>query len=70
VPLLSVLIALALLVVAVVSTVVLQAPQHAILSRGFDERAYRRLLGTQWIRTVAWTAGGIVALAMVASDLR
>ncbi len=69
VPLWPVLVALALLVVAVVSTVVLQAPQHAILSRGFDERAYRTLLGTQWIRTAAWTAGGVVALAMVAAAI-
>ncbi len=69
VPFWSVLVALALLAAAVVSTVELQAPQHAILSRGFDERAYRTLLRTQWIRTLAWTAGGIVALTMVADAL-
>jgi hypothetical protein len=64
-----VLVELALLVVTTISTVVLQAPQHAILSRGFDERAYRTLLQTQCIRTAAWTVGGVVALALVATAI-
>ena len=68
-PLWLVLVALVLLAMTIISTVALQAPQHAILSRGFDERAYRTLLRTQWIRTLAWTAGGIVALTMVADAL-
>jgi hypothetical protein len=38
------------------STFFLQVPQHAVLSSGFDPRAHAMLVGTNWVRTVAWTA--------------
>ncbi len=38
------------------STFFLQVPQHAILSSGFDQRAYEALVSTNWIRVAAWTA--------------
>lgn len=38
------------------STFFLQVPQHSVLSGGFDQRAYELLVGTNWIRVVAWTA--------------
>lgn len=47
---------LALVGVAWLSTFLLSVPQHEILSRGFDEKAYRLLVNTNWIRTIAWTA--------------
>ena len=43
------------------STFFLQVPQHSILDRGFDQRAYELLVGTNWLRTIAWTLrGGLV----------
>jgi hypothetical protein len=53
---------LALLAGIWLSTFLLQVPAHAVLERGFDARAHRRLVRTNWIRTAAWTARGVVAL--------
>jgi len=47
------------------STFLLQVPAHAILGRGFDPGAYRRLVLTNWVRVVAWTVRGLVAAWMV-----
>jgi uncharacterized membrane protein len=54
-----------LLAVIWLSTAFLQVPQHAILSRGFDESAYRMLVNSNWIRTVAWSAKAMIAAVMV-----
>lgn len=48
------------------STAALQVPCHRLLGRGFDRAVHRRLVGTSWLRTVAWTARGGLALALVA----
>ena len=48
------------------STAYLQVPQHSILSRGFDPEAYRFLLKSNWLRTLAWSVRGILVLWMVA----
>jgi len=45
------------------STFLLQVPCHDALSRGWDEQVHARLVQTNWIRTVAWTA----RLALVAA---
>ena len=56
-----------LVVVLAVSTATLQGPTHARLAReGFDERLVNRLVRTNWIRTVAWTTRGVIALSMLA----
>ncbi len=47
------------------STLVLQVPCHWKLERGWDEPAYRRLVATNWVRTVGWTARGVVACWML-----
>jgi len=49
-----------LLLIAVIwlSTVLLQIPCHNQLLNGFDESTYRRLVASNWIRTVLWTARG------------
>ncbi len=49
-----------LLLLAVVwgSTFGLQVPRHEELGAGFDARAHRRLVRTNWLRTTAWTARG------------
>lgn len=65
VPLAAVILGLALFAVIVVSTALFQAPQHQALSGGFDRDAYNFLLDTNWIRTAAWSAYGILALWMI-----
>ncbi|MFO8074706.1 MAG: hypothetical protein R6T85_01150 [Egibacteraceae bacterium] len=47
------------------STVLLQVPRHRVLSEGFDPAAHRRLVATNWLRTVLWTARGAIALALL-----
>lgn len=42
------------------TTAVFQAPIHTRLGRGFDAPLIRRLILTNWIRTLAWTARGIL----------
>ncbi|MBA4016099.1 MAG: hypothetical protein C0483_02815 [Pirellula sp.] len=56
--------ALALLFLIWISTAVLQVPLHAKLCRSRDERNIRRLVLTNWIRTIAWT-GRAVLLGLV-----
>jgi len=47
---------LVLLAIIWVSTFALQVPCHARLSRGFSADVHQRLVTTNWIRTIAWTA--------------
>jgi len=54
-----------LLLVIWVSTALLQVPQHEILTRGFDPEAYRFLVTSNWVRTVAWTLRGVLVLMML-----
>ncbi|HEX8914170.1 MAG TPA: hypothetical protein VF796_17610, partial [Humisphaera sp.] len=42
------------------STAFLQVPQHNVLAGGFDARACGILCRTNWIRTVGWTARGLL----------
>ena len=57
-----------LLLVAAIwaSTAVLQVPCHKKLSAGFDALATQRLIATNWLRTLAWTARACVALVIPA----
>ena len=45
-----------LLLIAWFSTFALQVPCHRHLAGGFDAAAHRRLVRTNWLRTIAWTA--------------
>ncbi len=56
---------LSLLAVAWVSTGLWQVPAHRRLEGGFDAVIHRRLLQTNWVRTVAWSARGIIACALL-----
>ena len=47
------------------STFFLQLPSHRILAEGFDTSVHRSLILTNWIRTVAWSARGILSIAMI-----
>lgn len=59
---------LSLIVLIWASMFFLQVPQHSKLSRGFDSTAIKRLVMTNWVRTVAWTIrAGIVVLWMFES---
>lgn len=55
-----------LLAVVWLSTFVLQVPCHRRLEAGFDAKAAHRLVTTNWIRTVAWVARGVIVAAVLA----
>ncbi|QDU70979.1 hypothetical protein [Mucisphaera calidilacus] len=57
---------LVLVLVNGVSTALVQVPLHTQLARGFDAVAHRRLVMSNWVRTVAWTARAVLSLVMVA----
>ena len=48
------------------STAFFYAPLHARLADGFDERLHRRLVTSNWLRTIAWTVRGFAAAWMLA----
>lgn len=49
-----------------ISTAVWQAPAHFRLVGGFDAPIIRRLILTNWVRTVVWTVRGVlVSVAVV-----
>lgn len=54
--------ALGLLFIIWISTAILQVPCHESLSKGFDQAAYRRLVRTNWIRTLAWSLRSLLVL--------
>ena len=48
------------------STVVLQVPRHGALSEnGFSTMHHSALITTNWIRTIAWTARGVLMTTIV-----
>ena len=56
---------LGLVLVVWASTAFLQVPRHEQLSRGFDPLAHGALVGTNWIRTIAWSVRGLLTALMV-----
>ena len=56
--------------VAVLATVGLAVPEHTRLTGGLDVDAVRRLVGTNWIRTAAWSAHAGIALWIAARAVR
>ncbi len=52
--------AAALLGIALLSTIVFSVPQHTRLAAGHDADAAAKLIKTNWYRTLAWTARGLV----------
>ncbi len=60
------LIGLALVAVVWLSTALLQVPRHTTLGSGFDRRAWSGLVLSNWVRTVAWSARGVLVLWMAA----
>lgn len=52
-----------------ISTALLQVPLHRRLSGGRDRQVMRRLVATNWVRTLAWSGRGWVALALLVEAL-
>lgn len=61
---------LVLLAVALGTTAFVSVPLHGVLSGGLDAAAADRIVATNWIRTVAWTARGGLALWLLWVALR
>jgi len=49
------------------STFFVQVPCHGRLAERFDARAHRRLVRSNWVRTLAWSARLVIAVAMLAT---
>lgn len=64
-PLWSALVGAALVIVIWIATMVFSVPMHERLGHGYAVSAHRRLVQTNWIRTVAWTARGVLVLWML-----
>lgn len=54
-----------LLLVIWLSTAFLQVPLHAKLETAYDPALHRRLVLTNWVRTWAWTARGLLLLSAI-----
>ena len=60
---------LVLLAVVWLSTALLQSPQHTTLGGGFVPASHRFLVASNWLRTVCWTARGVLVLWMISELL-
>ncbi len=56
---------LALVAVIWLSTALLQVPAHEALSSEFSAQEHAKLVNTNWIRTIAWSARGVLVLLML-----
>ena len=54
-----------LLAVALGSTVLLSVPLHSRLALSHDEAVGRKLVLTNWPRTIAWSARSVICIAMI-----
>lgn len=54
-----------LLAMVLASTVLLSVPLHARMARSHDERTGRRLVLTNWPRTVGWSLRGAISAVML-----
>jgi hypothetical protein len=56
---------IALLAVIWLSTFLVQVPLHTRLAGGFDAGIHRKLVWSNWLRTLAWTGRGVLVLVML-----
>ena len=54
-----------LVLVIWLSTFFLQVPQHGTLAAGWDAAVHQQLVSGNWIRTIAWSARGLLTGWMV-----
>jgi hypothetical protein len=64
-PMWSVWLGFALVLVIWIATMAFSVPMHGRLGEGYSDAAHRRLVHTNWIRTIAWTARGVLVLWML-----
>jgi hypothetical protein len=64
IPLAAAIIGLSLVAIIWLSTVLLQVPRHTTLGLGFDHAAWSGLVLSNWVRTAAWSARGMLVLWM------
>ena len=48
-----------------VSTFLLQVPLHNALNHAYDTKKIRRLVNTNWIRTLAWTLRSLILIGIL-----
>ena len=66
IPLALAMLGVALVAIVWLSTFFVQVPLHHRLAQGYDGDAIRRLVATNWIRTVAWSLrGGVIAWCLI-----
>jgi hypothetical protein len=65
VPLVLLLAAAVISAIPVLVTVLASVPAHARLCAGFDARVHHRLVRSNWLRTLAWTAQAPIAVAIL-----
>ena len=65
IPLWTAIVGLALVIVIWIATMAFSVPMHERLGHDYADGAHRRLVQTNWIRTVAWTARGALVLWML-----
>jgi hypothetical protein len=51
------------------STFLIQVPLHDVLRQGFDPEAHASLVRTNWIRTLAWSARGVMLCCLLVAML-
>ena len=56
---------LTLLGVIWLTTAFLQVPQHSILEAGFNPEAHKKLVSTNWIRTILWSARALLLTTLL-----
>ena len=54
-----------LLLLIWLSTAFLQVPLHRRLAAGYDSQTATRLVRSNWVRTIAWTVRGVIALMLM-----
>ena len=59
------LVGLGLMLLIWLSTLFLQAPLHVRLMGGRDPEVIRRLIRSNWLRTLAWTARGFLVASLL-----
>jgi hypothetical protein len=59
-----------LLAVSLGSTILLSVPLHARMARGYSPDIGRRLVLTNWPRTISWTLRSVLTTALVISILK
>jgi len=62
-------IGVALVLITWLSTAFIQVPLHTSLQAGFNVEFCKRLVITNWIRTFAWTARGVILIYLAGKSI-